>query len=54
MPKSIGAPHVLCLILSENLAYFYQFADNFIYNFEYGGTFIEEVVESQLVMELNC
>jgi len=40
--------------LNEELAYFYQFKDNYIYNFKYSGTFIEEVIDYQCVLELTC
>jgi hypothetical protein len=34
-------------------AFFYQFKDNYIYNFDYSDTFIEELVEKAYVLEIT-
>jgi hypothetical protein len=36
----------------KKLAFFFQFKDNFIYNFEYEGTFIDEIMENKCILEV--
>lgn len=36
----------------QKLAFFYQFKDNHIYNFEYEGTFIEELLDNGCILEM--
>lgn len=36
----------------RKLAFFFQFKDNFIYNFEYDGTFIDEIMENKCILEV--
>jgi hypothetical protein len=37
----------------KKLAYFYQFKDNNIYNFDFTDTFIEELIEKACVLEVS-
>jgi len=37
---------------TQKLAFFYQFKDNFIYNFDYEGTFIEEIMDNGCILEM--
>lgn len=36
----------------QKLAFFYQFKDNHIYNFDYDGTFIDEMMENKCILEM--
>ena len=36
----------------QKLAFFYQFKDNHIYNFEYEGTFIDELMDNGCILEM--
>lgn len=36
----------------QKLAFFYQFKDNHIYNFEYEGTFIDELLDNGCILEM--
>ena len=36
----------------QKLAFFYQFKDNHIYNFDYEGTFIDEIMENKCILEM--
>lgn len=36
----------------QKLAFFYQFKDNHIYNFDYDGTFIDELMENGCILEM--
>lgn len=38
--------------LEQRLAFFYSFGDNHIYNFEYEGTFIEELLDNRCILEM--
>lgn len=40
------------LYQNKKLAFFYQFKDNHIYNFEYDGTFIDELMENGCILEM--
>lgn len=35
------------------MAFFYQFKDNNIYNFEFEGTFIDEIMDNKCILELS-
>jgi hypothetical protein len=37
---------------SQKLAFFYQFKDNHIYNFDYEGTFIDELMDNGCILEM--
>jgi len=37
----------------QKLAFFFQFKDNHIYNFEYEGTFIEELLDNGCILEMS-
>ena len=39
-------------LVKQQLAFFYQFKDNHIYNFEYEGTFIEELLDNRCILEM--
>ena len=56
-PQQLGATQVLPIIFptaSPTLAYFFQFKDNHIYNFEYSDTFIEELIEKGYILEVSA
>jgi hypothetical protein len=36
----------------QKLAFFYQFKDNHIYNFDYDGTFIDELMDNGCILEM--
>ena len=38
--------------VEQKLAFFYQFKDNHIYNFEYEGTFLEEILDNRCILEM--
>jgi hypothetical protein len=40
------------ILCTQRQAYFYQFKDNHIYNFEYEGTFIEELLDNGCILEM--
>ena len=40
------------ILHTQKSAYFYQFKDNHIYNFEYEGTFIEELLDNGCILEM--
>ena len=52
-----NASHVLPIILLQSdyqkLAFFYQFKDNHIYNFDYDGTFIDELIDNGCILEMG-
>ena len=39
-------------VFDKKLAFFYQFKDNHIYNFDYEGTFIDELMENGCILEM--
>jgi len=39
-------------LTQQKLAFFYQFKDNHIYNFEYEGTFIDELMDNGCILEM--
>jgi len=39
-------------VLQNRLAFFFNFKDNMIYNFEYEGTFIEELMQNGCILEM--
>lgn len=53
-PTQLSAAQILPLIIESKsqTAYFYHFNDNHIYNFEYGNTFIGEIVDYKCILEL--
>ena len=51
--KQLNASHFQSLILSHDYAFFYQFSSSYIYNFRYTGTLIEEVLDSQSIVEVT-
>ena len=55
-PTQLSASLVLPIIIDQksNVASFFQFKDNHIYNFAYANTFIGELVELGCVLELAC
>ena len=38
--------------VQQKLAFFYQFKDNHIYNFDFEGTFIEELMDNGCILEM--
>jgi len=49
----LGASQVLPILLNPSkLAFFYQFKDNHIYNFDFRDTFIEEIALNAYVLEI--
>ena len=36
----------------QKQAFFYQFKDNHIYNFDYDGTFIDELMDNGCILEM--
>jgi hypothetical protein len=40
------------IINEHKKAFFYQFKDNHIYNFDYEGTFIEEILDNGCILEM--
>lgn len=52
-PQLLG-PHGLehCRWIESKLAFFYQFKDNHIYNFDYEGTFIDEIMDNKCILEM--
>lgn len=36
----------------QKLAFFYQFKDNHIYNFDFDGTFIDEIMDNKCILEM--
>ena len=51
----LHADHFQCLVLNHetSLAYFYDFADSYIYNFNFEGTLIDDILEQESVLELS-
>ena len=39
-------------VFDRKLAFFYQFKDNHIYNFDYEGTFIDELMDNGCILEM--
>ena len=39
-------------LTQQKLAFFYQFKDNHIYNFDYEGTFIDEIMDNKCILEM--
>lgn len=58
-PSMLNADSVLPILLSvdekvdQRLAFFFQFKDNHIYNFDFTDTFIEEIVDSGCTLEVT-
>lgn len=51
MQPNGGGAHSSRLV-QQKLAFFYQFKDNHIYNFDFEGTFIDEIMENKCILEM--